>query len=106
MVERINTADAIKFSTDVPIRDQLRTVAEREADLFSSEGFIGLSRVCFVELLSGSAFLLDIADQLGECERQFAHWIQEATDAGKPCFSQLEGKSKQGVYERQHFSYP
>ncbi len=105
MLEKIDSAADLSFDENSSIRDQLRQIANNEVDLLTSDSFIGLARVTYMEMLNDQAFSSEIAKQMGACERLFANWIQSACDLGYLKVSDPTYASQQFIYQLKSFLF-
>lgn len=71
------------YQPDVPVRQQLKAIAEQEMALLTSEDFLGLARVITSESLSSPELTKSNFDEFQESSIGVVKWIREAVADGK-----------------------
>ena len=71
------------YHPNVPVKEQLRTIAEQEMSMLTSEDFLALARVITSESLSSPELTKVNFDEFQESGIGVVKWIRQAANNGK-----------------------
>ena len=83
LFDRVIKVSERAYEPGVPVRKQLKTIAEQEMALLTSEEFLGLARVITSESLSSPELTRTNFDEVQESAIGVVRWIKEAAADGK-----------------------
>ena len=105
LLEQLDSAAEFDFDENMPLREQLRLIAINEVTLLTSENFIGLARVTYMEMLNNQSFANEIAAKMGNCELLFSQWIEAACQKNKLEVADAAYASQQFIYQLKGFIF-
>ena len=83
LFDRVVQVSEHPYEPDIPIRRQLKSIAEQEMALLTSEDFLALTRVITSESLSSPELTKTNFDEFQENAIGVVRWIKEAAEDGK-----------------------
>lgn len=105
MFSQLSEGAAVTFDPALPIGDQLTHIAQCEAKLMSSQPFLRVAKIGFMQLLKDPALAQALTQQKIGCLSYLKGFLQAATDAGVLRIENPLFASQQFAYQLKAFIF-
>lgn len=99
MMMQIEQGKAVDYDPNEPIASQLMNIAEQEVALLSSEAFLKIAKVAFLQMLQDAELAKSLNSQSFGCLRFFEQFLLAANEDGTLLIEDIPLASKQFVYQ-------
>lgn len=105
LFERQVDDEVVVFSKDKPIADQLTRIAKSEVARLSSEGFIKLAKVGFIQLLTQPELAERFSQQKVGCQVYLDQFLSDACEQGVLHIDDIPFAAMQFIYQLKTFVF-
>ncbi|MFY8300921.1 TetR/AcrR family transcriptional regulator [Pseudoalteromonas sp. SS15] len=105
MKDELMTTEAVVFDPSKPLHAQLQLIAEQEVQLLTSDNFLRIAKIAFMQMLKDS----ELASQLGSnkvgCMTFIEAFLKDAVDANALAIDDIEFAAKQFLFQLKSFIF-
>ena len=105
MFEQLDDTQEIQFNVSLPIKSQLRKIAQQEVELLTSERFLRIAKITFMQMLQQPSLAKSIANNEFGCMRYLGAFLQYANEAKKLQIDDIDFAAKQFVFALKGFIF-
>ena len=105
MLQHLDESAAIAFDSSVPLEKQLTNIAEQEAALLTSDNFLKIAKIAFLQMLQQPELAKSLGNNKVGCMSYLETFLKEAVDAGQLSIDDIELAAKQFVYQLKSFIF-
>lgn len=99
MFEKVRQEQAVVFDAAVPIAQQLTRIAEQEVALLTSEEFLKVAKVAFMQMLQQPDLAKSLASNNMGCKQDLVAFLEAGVQAQVLTIDDVEFAAKQFVYQ-------
>ncbi|MGX1112272.1 TetR/AcrR family transcriptional regulator of autoinduction and epiphytic fitness [Pseudoalteromonas sp. MBR-15] len=99
MFEKVRQEKAVVFNKQHPIAEQLTQIAVQEVALLTSEEFLRIAKVAFMQMLQQPDLAKSLANNSMGCMQDLVAFLEAASDAHVLHIDDAEFAAKQFVYQ-------
>lgn len=99
MFEKVRQEKAVVFNKQHPIAEQLTQIAVQEVALLTSEEFLKIAKVAFMQMLQQPDLAKSLANNSMGCMQDLVAFLEAASDAHVLHIDDAEFAAKQFVYQ-------
>ncbi|WP_462168955.1 TetR/AcrR family transcriptional regulator [Pseudoalteromonas lipolytica] len=99
MFEKVRQEKAVIFNKQHPIAEQLTQIAVQEVALLTSEEFLKIAKVAFMQMLQQPDLAKSLANNSMGCMQDLVAFLEAASDAHVLHIDDAEFAAKQFVYQ-------
>lgn len=99
MFEKVRQEQAVVFDAAVPIAEQLTRIAEQEVALLTSEEFLKVAKVAFMQMLQQPDLAKSLASNNMGCKQDLVAFLEAGVQAQVLTIDDVEFAAKQFVYQ-------
>ncbi len=99
MFEKVRQEQAVVFDAAVPIAQQLTRIAEQEVALLTSEEFLKVAKVAFMQMLQQPDLAKSLASNNMGCMQDLMAFLEAGVQAQVLTIDDVEFAAKQFVYQ-------
>jgi TetR/AcrR family transcriptional regulator of autoinduction and epiphytic fitness len=105
MFAQLDDAQELQFNNNQPIKSQLREIAQQEVELLTSERFLRIAKITFMQMLQQPSLAKSIANNEFGCMRYLGTFLQQANAAQRLQIEDIDFAAKQFVYALKGFIF-
>ncbi|MCQ8881856.1 TetR/AcrR family transcriptional regulator [Pseudoalteromonas shioyasakiensis] len=99
MFEKVRQEQAVVFDASLPIAEQLTCIAEQEVALLTSEEFLKVAKVAFMQMLKQTDLAKSLASNNMGCMQDLVSFLEAGNQAQALNIDDVEFAAKQFVYQ-------
>lgn len=105
MQQHLGATQAIRFDPSQDIREQLTRIAQEEVTLLTSDNFLRIAKIAFLQLLQQPELAKTLGANKFGCMTYLETFLADAVQAGKLNINDFELASKQFVAQLKAFTF-
>lgn len=105
MLLQVDQGDIYQYRSDIPVANQLQEIASREVRLLTSEPFIKVARVAFIELLQDPTLAAHFNNSKVGCMRYLEKFLADAVANNALCIEHKAFAAQQFLYQLKSFIF-
>ncbi len=105
MFEKVRQEQAVVFDAAVPISEQLTRIAEQEVALLTSEEFLKVAKVAFIQMLQQPDLAKSLASNSMGCMQDLIAFLEASNQAQVLNIDDVEFAAKQFVYQLKSLTF-
>ncbi|BBO29377.1 TetR family transcriptional regulator [Alteromonas sp. I4] len=99
MFANVDQGDKIEFDASIPLESQLKAIANNEIKLLTSETYVDMARVAFIQMLQDPQLAKSLNGHSVGCMRYFDDFLSAANESGVVRIDDIPLAAKQFVYQ-------
>ncbi|GAC33915.1 TetR/AcrR family transcriptional regulator [Paraglaciecola polaris] len=105
MFEELEEGEELVFAQHMTIERQLTAIANQEVVLLTSDRFLRIAKIAFMQMLQQPTLAKSIASNQFGCMRYLHEFLQQACVAGELHIEDIDFAAKQFVYQLKSFIF-
>ena len=105
MLHHLDETAAVRFDDSAPLDEQLTFIAEQEVALLTSENFLKIAKIAFLQMLQQPELAKSLGNNKVGCMSYMEGFLKDAVDAEKLNIQDIELAAKQFVYQLKSFMF-